>query len=149
MDLTPFQIWICAALALAAAEMATGTFYLLALAAASLLPSALAYGGAGFTAQAISFAIASAACLILAHKFRNAAVAARDDSGTDQDIGRFAEVDEVLHNGALRIRHRGTLWDARALSGTCEKGQTVMIAKKEANLFWVIPQPAGGASENA
>jgi membrane protein implicated in regulation of membrane protease activity len=101
--------WIAAALAIAA-ELLTGTFYLVAIGIAIAAGGVAAWAGFALEMQ---FLIAGALGVVLtlaAHHWRLRRIQAPPQQGLD--IGQAVSVREWRADGTARVAYRGTLWDA-------------------------------------
>lgn len=108
-------IWWALAVALLAAELATGTFYLLVIALGGLAGGLTAFAGGSLTAQLLVAAIAAIGGWAALRRRRPAR-----DAGSGAgllDIGQEVEVAQWLPGGHARVRHRGAEWQARLEPG--------------------------------
>lgn len=108
-------LWTIAAIAAACAEMFTGTFYLLAIAAGGFVAAGLAWAGFALTAQLAGFAAATfvgAAGVRLLRKKD-----AVSEHVQHPDVGREVVVRTVDAAGEAQVSYRGAVWRARALPG--------------------------------
>ncbi|RZS58098.1 NfeD family protein [Sphaerotilus mobilis] len=104
--------WIAAALAVAA-ELATGTFYLLMLAIGLAAGALAAHGGLGLTGQIVSAAVVGAGAVALWTWRRGqtpGGPAATADPGLNLDIGETVHVTGWDADGSARVHHRGANW---------------------------------------
>ncbi len=104
--------WIAAALAVAA-ELATGTFYLLMLAIGLAAGALAAHGGLGLTGQIVGAAFVGAGAVAL-WTWRRGQVPngpeANADPGLNLDIGETVHVAAWDAEGTARVHHRGADW---------------------------------------
>lgn len=127
MDWSAATLWWLAAGVLVAAEMATGTFYLLMLALGVAAGAIAAHAGLGFSGQLVAAALvgggAVAAWYLKRQRDpRGAPAAANRD--VNLDIGERVSVDAWQPDGSARIVYRGAQWRARfAGAGTPEPGE--------------------------
>lgn len=123
--------WLIAACLVFVAEIFTGTFYLLVLAAA--------LGGAGVftllfsTDIQVGFLVAALLSVIgtvYVYKIRHRR---RDHDDADLDIGAMVQVEQPLSGGMWRVFYRGTTWDARAVDNShhFQMGDTARICGKD------------------
>ncbi len=116
-------LWLVVAVGLAIAEVFTGTFVLIMLAAGGLAAAATAALGGEVWAQGLVFAIVSALALIV---LRPAISRRLDASGPDAQIGLAAIEGSTCvvlehvdaHHGLVKIE--GETWRARSFDGTEE-----------------------------
>jgi membrane protein implicated in regulation of membrane protease activity len=125
-------LWLLVAVGLAVAEVFTGTFVLIMLAAGGLAAAATAALGGEIWAQGLVFAIVSALALIVA---RPAIKRHLDTSGPDAQIGLAAiegstcvVLEHVDADHGL-VKIEGETWRARSYDGTqeFEPGERVRI----------------------
>lgn len=112
--------WWLAAIALGIAELFTGSFYLLVLAAGAAgagLAAALGVGvAAQFTCAAI-ISVAGAALVRRLRPLRGEDMPATRNPDVNLDIGRLVQVEHWDADGRARIAYRGAMWDAELLPG--------------------------------
>jgi membrane protein implicated in regulation of membrane protease activity len=106
-----FVLMFIAAFALLAAEMLTGTFYLLVLAIGVACGGAAGWLGAGFTMQLLAAVVLGGIGIALVHWWRVSGAAGRKPE-QPLDIGETVQVESWNADGTARVRHRGTQWDA-------------------------------------
>ena len=118
MDWTTSTWWWIATAALVAAELATGTFYLLMLAVGTAASALAAHAGLGLSAQLIVGAAVGVAAIALWHKRRprrSADVASNPD--VNIDVGSRVRVEAWSAEGTARVQYRGAGWNARFAGG--------------------------------
>jgi membrane protein implicated in regulation of membrane protease activity len=143
MDLSSATWWWVAAGIAVAAELATGTFYLLMLALGLAAGAVTAHLGFGATAQIVVGALAAATATGLWHLKRarhphSAPVAENRD--VNLDIGERVQVDAWGSDGTARVQYRGTQWTARLQPGAAAASGTHRVAAVEGN--WLVLAPA-------
>ena len=126
----PAWVWLVAAGALGAAELLTGTFYMLVLAVAALCGAAAAYCGAGLTAQVLVTAVAAGVGCVLLWRHHKAAQKGSAE-GASLDEGQRVEVQAWNADGTTEVRYRGTRWEAYALEGSRLEPGTWVIERTE------------------
>jgi membrane protein implicated in regulation of membrane protease activity len=112
--------WWLAAIALGIAELFTGSFYLLVLAAGAAGAGLAAAFGFGVAAQFIGAAVISAAGAALVRRLRplrGADMPATRNPDVNLDIGQVVQVGRWDADGRARIAYRGAFWDAELLPG--------------------------------
>jgi membrane protein implicated in regulation of membrane protease activity len=118
MDWTASTWWWIATAALVAAELATGTFYLLMLAVGTAASALAAHAGLGMSAQLIVGALIGVTALAVWHRRRprqSGDVASNPD--VNIDIGSRVQVQAWSAHGTARVHYRGAGWDARFAGG--------------------------------
>lgn len=108
----PFVIWFVAAFVLVAAELMSGTLYLLVIGVGAAAAGALALAGAGFAAQLACAAVVSVGGSFVLQRLKRGGKGRTKDAGLSFDAGQTVEVVELLPGGGLRVNYRGTQWDA-------------------------------------
>jgi membrane protein implicated in regulation of membrane protease activity len=106
-------------------ELATGTFYLLAVGAAFAIGGLVAYAGQEAWVQ---FAVASAFSVVgigIAHRWRQRLTQSPPMPGLD--VGQTVRVIEWRDNGTARVNYRGTQWDAELASPDTPRAETMTI----------------------
>ena len=130
----PFVIWFVAAFALVAAELMSGTLYLLVIGAGAAAAGALALAGAGFAAQLACAAIVSVVGSFALRQLRRGRKGEAANAGLSFDAGQPVEVVELLPGGGLRVNYRGTQWDAEVEGGgTANLGEHLTIKSTRGN----------------
>lgn len=132
MDLDPPSVWWLTVGVLVAAELATGTFYLLMLALGAVAGAIAA--SAGFDTQSqitAASAVGGGAVVLwyLAAKFRPKARPADSNRDVNLDIGQRVQVSTWDEAGAARVLYRGASWAVRyAGSGAPAPGEHIIVA---------------------
>lgn len=133
MDIAPATMWWIVTGILVAAELASGTFYLLMLAVGAAAAALAAHAGAGFSAQLVAAALVGGGAVALWHRRRTRAqraappIAANRD--VNLDVGERVHVAQWAADGTTRVSYRGANWNARhAGPGTPAPGPHVIAA---------------------
>ena len=138
MDWNAAMFWWLAAGVLVAAELATGTFYLLMVAVGCVAGALAAHAGLGSTGQVATAALLGAACTAGWHfkRARSPRSAPADrNSDVNIDIGQTLQVDAWAADGTARVPYRGAAWSVRyAGSGTPAPGEHVIVAVQGSQL---------------
>src|SRR5690606_3278509 len=115
MDLSTPTLWWLLAGALVAAELATGTFYLLMLAAGCAAGALAAHAGMGTTAQVVVGALVGMGATALWH-FKRArqprSAPAESNRDVNLDIGQTVVVRLWGEDGSTQVHYRGATWSA-------------------------------------
>lgn len=138
--LSSYIIWWIVAALLVGVELATGTFYLLAVGAACAIGGMAAWLGLETWVQ---FAAASAASLVgvsAAHRWRTGGAQPPPMPGLD--IGQAVKVIEWRDNGTARVQYRGSYWDAELATPQTSRQESMVIeAMRGSVLIIAAPHP--------
>ena len=142
MDWNAPVLWWLAAGGLVAAELATGTFYLLMLALGCAAGALAAHAGLGGTAQVVSAALLGAAFTAGWH-FKRArsprSAPSERNRDVNIDIGQTLHVDAWGADGTARVPYRGAAWTVRfAGPGKPAPGEHVIVGV-QGNYLRVAP----------
>lgn len=136
----PDLLWAIVGLALAIAEMLSGTFYLLMLAIAAFGAAAAAFFGFGFPVQSlVAGAVAAAGCYaVYEYRARSASQRMKPmDAGQPANFERWIDPRARL----ARVRYRGASWEARvAGNDTLDAGAVVYVLDTNGNTLDVSTQ---------
>lgn len=143
MDLSTTTVWWVAAGIAVAAELATGTFYLLMFALGLAAGAVAAHLGLGTAAQIVVAALVGAASTALWHWKRarqphSAPVESNRD--VNLDIGERVVVESWARDGTARVNYRGTQWTARLQPGAPAAPGEHRVAAVEGN--WLVLAPS-------
>jgi membrane protein implicated in regulation of membrane protease activity len=143
MDWNVSTFWWLAAGALVAAELATGTFYLLMLSLGCAAGAAGALLGLGLPLQIVTAALLGGGATALWHFKRASAprsAPAASNRDVNLDIGESVRVDTWGADGLARAMYRGAAWTVRfAGSGAPAPGEHIIVAI-EGNRLSVAPR---------
>ncbi|MFO1378812.1 MAG: NfeD family protein [Chitinivorax sp.] len=129
----PYLVWTILAGMLLAGEMFSGTFYLLIVALAFALAALLAWLGIPFALQLLVAAgVGVAGVGWLWRQRRQTAPAAGQDNF---DIGQTVTIVSWHDATRVRVRHRGTEWDARLVRGSRESTPLYIVAVQASTLL--------------
>ncbi len=145
MDFSSSTLWWLLAGALVAAELATGTFYLLMLALGAAAGALAAHAGLSATAQVAIAALLSGGATAAWH-FRRArsprSAPAEANRDVNLDVGQRLQVPEWQPDGSARVNYRGAMWSVRfGGSGAPAAGEHLIVAVQGSELL-VQPAPA-------
>jgi membrane protein implicated in regulation of membrane protease activity len=122
--MSAYVIWWIVAFALVAAELTTGTFYLLVYGIAAAAAGIAAWLGMGTIAQLVIAAVIGIAGTLALKKWRRPE--ATESDLQDLDIGQGVTV-ESWHGGKGQVRYRGATWDAEAGGTDVDPGKPLYI----------------------
>jgi membrane protein implicated in regulation of membrane protease activity len=132
MDFSAATLWWVLAGVLVAAELLTGTFYLLMIALGAAAGALAAHAGLGFTGQIVAAAVAGGGATALWHwKRAQSPRSAPPETNRDVnlDIGQALQVPEWAEDGTARSSYRGASWAVRFEgSGKPQPGEHVIVA---------------------
>lgn len=145
MDWNAPTAWWLATGILVAAELATGSFYLLMLALGTAAGAMAAHLGLGLTGQWATAALFGAGFMAAWH-IRRARAPRSAPAATNQDvnidIGAPVQVDSWQADGSARIAYRGTTWAVRFTgTGPPVPGPHVIVSV-QSGWLGVAPAPA-------
>jgi membrane protein implicated in regulation of membrane protease activity len=132
MDGSMATAWWLAAGVLIAAELATGTFYLLMLAVGASAGALAAHLGLALPGQMLVAAAVGAVATVAWHTRRNRAgkaAPAASNPDVNLDIGQTVHVDAWSPEGLTQVQYRGAAWRARFIgSAPPQSGRHVIRA---------------------
>ena len=132
MELSAATGWWIAALVLVAAEMATGTFYMLMLALGLGAGAIAAHAGLALAGQFVAAAVVgggAVAAWTVRRARKGPTTASGASAGGSLDLGGRVHVAHWHADGSARVLYRGTEWDARlAGAGPAHPGEFVIQA---------------------
>lgn len=144
MDLSASSLWWVLAGLLVAAEMLTGTFYLLMLALGSAAAALAAHAGLALSGQLLAAGLVGGGATALWHLRRASAprsAPAASNRDVNLDVGQTVHVDAWGAEGECRVQYRGAAWSARyAGSGTPAPGEHEISAVHGSRLD-LTPKP--------
>ena len=118
-------VWWIVAAVLVGVELATGTFYLLAVGAAFATGGLVAWLGFEGWVQFAVASLASVAGVMAAHRWRKSHAQTPPMPGLD--IGQTVKVLEWRENGTARVQYRGSYWDAELASPQTPRHELMVI----------------------
>ena len=143
MDIPGATFWWVAAGIAVAAELGTGTFYLLMIALGLAAAAVAAQVGVDVTAQLAVAALVGGGATVAWH-LRRARQRSDEPAATNRDvnldIGDRIHVERWTDERTARVRHRGTEWTARLAPGAEARGGEHIVSAVEGN--WLILTPA-------
>ena len=142
MDISASTFWWLAAGVAVAAELTTGTFYLL-MVALGLAAAALAtHLGATPGAQLLTAALVGGGATALWHWKRASSPRSapiQQNRDANLDIGERVHVAAWGSDGTTRVQYRGTTWTARLAPGAPAQPGEHRVAAVEGN--WLVLAP--------
>lgn len=140
----PPSLWWLTVGALVAAELATGTFYLLMLALGAAAGAIAASAGVPTQTQITTAAVVGGGAVVLWYfvkKLRPRPQPAASNSDVNIDIGQRVQVPAWEAGGVARVQYRGATWAVRhAGPGVPAPGEHLIVAL-EGNELRVAPAP--------
>jgi len=143
MDLSPASLWWIAAGIAVAAELATGTFYLLMVALGLGAGALAAHFGATQPIQFLVAAVVGGGATTLWHWRRMSsagpAVPTAQDRDVNLDIGERVHVAAWRKDDTAQVSYRGSTWAARLQPGAPAVPGEYVVAAVEGN--WLVLAP--------
>jgi len=136
MDMGEATSWWIVAGVLIAAELATGTFYLLMLAVGAVAAALAAHAGVSFNGQLLAAAAIGGGAVAAWHFQRGrqpAAVPASENRDVNLDIGETVHVPAWNADGTAQVQYRGASWAARYAGNDAPVPGTFVIHAIEGN----------------
>lgn len=142
MSFDPSTFWWIAAGAAVAAELLTGTFYLLMIALGLVGGAVAAHLGASTMLQWLTAAAIGGGATAVWHFARGRApvVQPERDVNVNLDIGERVHVRAWNPDGSARVDYRGTQWTARLQPGAPRRDGAHAVVAVEGN--WLVLAPA-------
>ncbi|KNZ32724.1 MAG: membrane protein implicated in regulation of membrane protease activity [Methylibium sp. NZG] len=147
MDFSAATFWWVAAGLAVAAELATGTFYLLMMALGLAAAAVAAHLGLPLAGQIVAAAIVGGGATALWHwrRFKQPTTApARENRDVNLDIGERVHVAKWAADRTTRVTHRGSVWTARLAPGATPTQGEYVVSAVEGN--WLVLAPAASSS---
>ena len=143
MTLSPAALWWIAAGLTVAAELATGSFYLLMIALGLAAGALATHAGGSETLQWVAAALVgcgATGALSWWRARRPAPPPARSDHDVNLDIGAAVNVTRWDPDRTARVRYRGSVWAARLAPGVAVHPGPHRVSAVEGN--WLVLEPA-------
>ncbi len=139
MDWSTSTLWWLAAGVLVAAELATGTFYLLMLAVGTAAGALAAHAGLSGTAQVVLAAVLGIGATLAWHLLRARSpktAPAEANPDVNIDIGQTVHVPGWQPDSTARVAYRGAQWQVRLAPGaTAGSGAHTIVAVRGTELL--------------
>lgn len=143
MDFSAPALWWIAAGLVVAAELASGTFYLLMIALGLAAAAVAAHAGTAVSAQIVVAALVAGGATAAWHwhRFRQPHSApARTNRDVNLDIGEHVKVAAWAEDRTARVQYRGSTWTARLAPGAPPAPGMHRVEAVEGN--WLVLAPA-------
>jgi membrane protein implicated in regulation of membrane protease activity len=144
MDMSASTIWWVAAGLAIAAELATGTFYLLMIGLGLAAGALASLFGFNVVAQIVIAAVIGGATTVVWHwrrKRQPESLPARENRDVNLDIGEQVTVGDWAADGTTRVPYRGSVWTARLQPGATTLPGLYRVAAVEGNWLVLAPLP--------
>jgi len=142
MDLSIATVWWVAAGIAVAAELATGTFYLLMIGLGLAAGAVAAHLGFGVSTQVIAAALIGGGATAYWHWRRYnqpQSAPARENRDVNLDIGEHVNVTAWAADRTARVSYRGSAWTARLAPGAAAAAGEHRVSAVEGN--WLVLSP--------
>jgi membrane protein implicated in regulation of membrane protease activity len=142
MDISASTFWWVMAGAAVAAELATGTFYLLMVALGLAAAAIAAHLGLAVGAQVVVAALVGGGATALWHWQRARSpqsAPARENRDVNLDIGERVQVAAWGADRTARVQYRGSTWMARLQPGSPAEAGEHRVTAVEGN--WLVLAP--------
>ncbi|MDN3578253.1 NfeD family protein [Chitinimonas viridis] len=133
-----YLVWFVLAAALIGLEMLVGTFYLLVYGLACALGGVAAWAGLTVVPQLVVAALGAVSGTVW---LRLHPMSARRKGSDSLDIGQRVEVESWKTDTQLRVRYRGTSWDAELLAPLSDRPTSLYIVAQRSNTWVVAAEP--------
>ena len=133
--------WVAAGIAVAA-ELATGTFYLLMIALGLVAGAVATHLGFGLSTQVIVAALIGGGATAYwhwRHYKKPQSAPARENRDVNLDIGERVSVGAWAADGTARVQYRGSAWTARLAPGAAAVAGEHRVSAVEGN--WLVLSP--------
>ena len=134
--------WVLAGLAVAA-ELATGTFYLLMIGLGLAAGAIAATLGLAMPTQLIAAAVIGGGATLVWHLYRRARrlpdLASHENRDVNLDIGEHVHVDAWAGDRTARVQYRGSSWGAKLATGATPHAGEHVVSAVEGN--WLVLSP--------
>lgn len=131
--MAPYISWFLLALGLLAAEMFSGTFYMLVLSVAAAVGGLCALLGVNEPGQLTLAGLSGIAGIVLLRRWRMGRPAAVDNA--NPDIGNTVRVVAWRDDGTARVLYRGAEWNAEPESAETPHANTLYIKSMHGSML--------------
>jgi membrane protein implicated in regulation of membrane protease activity len=122
-----YWLWWILAGGLVAAELLSGSFYLLAVGVAFALGGVAAWLGASGEVQLAVAAVLAIAGIFVAHRWRQKHATPAPE--VPFDVGQAVEVQAWNDDGTARVAYRGSTWTAQPAAPDTPRAKTMYIVR--------------------
>lgn len=136
----PGWVWWVLALILAGIEMTVGTFYLLALAVASLIAGVVGWLGGSFFWQVFTAGIAGVIGCGAAYYWHHKG-GGKPQKQEAFDVGQRVQVVNWNDDGSARVTYRGSWWDAIAATPDTPRRDSMIIVEVRGSVLVLGENP--------
>jgi membrane protein implicated in regulation of membrane protease activity len=133
-----YWLWWILGAVLLAAELLTGTFYLLAFGVAFAAGGAAAIVGASTPIQLFVAGVVAIAGIFVAHRWRGRHAAPLPTPSFD--VGQSVRVQAWNPDGTARVAYRGSLWTAELAAPDLPRGDVMYIVATRGSTLVVADQ---------
>lgn len=136
MDLQVSTFWWILAGITVAAELLTGTIYLLMVALGLAAGAVAAHLGWNMPAQIMVAAVVGVLCVLIGRRIRSARASglpASADPAMNLDIGETVTITQWEGDGTARVQYRGAQWTAVLRPGAMPSLGTYRVAELQGN----------------
>lgn len=120
-----YWMWWTVAAALIAAELLTGTFYLLVVGVAVACGGIAAWAAWGVSYQCLTASVLGVIGVIALERWKRGGGRTPDQSGLD--VGQMVKVKTWGPDRTARVNYRGSTWDAELASPNTPQAETMYI----------------------
>lgn len=125
-------LWLLAAGALFVVEMVTADLLFASLAVSATAAMLTAWGGGGFLAQGIAFAVSAVITVFILRPIALREMAKRSPktaTNTEALLGAAAKTLARVTSDSGEVKLRGEVWSARCEAGSIPAGQVVTVSR--------------------
>jgi membrane protein implicated in regulation of membrane protease activity len=129
-----YWMWWIAGAALVAAELLTGTFYLLVVGVALIFGGVAAWFGVSVAMQWLIAAALGMIGTVLLQRWKHD-LASRTPVQPGLDIGQMVQVQSWGPDGTARVAYRGSTWDGELAASGIPRAKTMYIASMRGSVL--------------
>jgi membrane protein implicated in regulation of membrane protease activity len=140
--MSSYWIWWIAAAALIAAELLSGTFYLLVVGLALACGGVAAWLGSGEATQWLIAGVLGVIGTLLLQRLKRGG-AAHAPMQASLDVGQMVQVQAWGPDGTARVAYRGSTWDAQLVTPETTQAHTLYIIDTRGSLLLLSDRRPG------